>query len=67
LLTRASDILLKHDAHVLDESAEFAAETLSSQLSGAKKAELKAKNGQKRESSPSIGSQTAASNRRWIM
>lgn len=60
------DILLKHYAHVLDESAEFAAETLSSQLS-AKKAELEAKNPPKRRSSPSIGSQTAASNRRWIM
>lgn len=60
------DILLKHYAHVLDESAEFAAETLSSQLSG-KKAELKAKMGQKPGSSPSIGSQTAASNRKWIM
>ncbi len=60
------DILLKHYAHVLDESAEFAAETLSSQLS-TKKTDLKVKNRQKRKSSPSIGSQTAASNRRWIM
>jgi integrase len=60
------DILLKHYAHVLDESAEFAAETLSSQLS-AKKVDLKAKNGQKRRTSPVNGSQKAASNRRWIM
>jgi intergrase/recombinase len=60
------DILLKHYAHVLDESTEFAAETLSSQLSG-KKADLKAKDGQNREASLPIGSQTTASHRRWIM
>jgi hypothetical protein len=30
------DILLKHYTHVLDQSAEIAAETLSSQLSGKK-------------------------------
>lgn len=29
-----TDILLKHYAHVLDESADMAAETLSGQLSG---------------------------------
>jgi len=52
--------------HVLDESAEFAAETLSSQLS-AKKAELKAKNRPKRSSSPSIGSHSAANSKRWLM
>ena len=58
--------LLKHYAHVLDESAEFAAETLSSQLS-AKKAALEAKNPPKRKRSPSIGSQTAANSKRWVM
>jgi len=60
------DILLKHYAHVLDESAEFAAEALSSQLS-VKKAELEAKNRPKRSTSPSIGSQTAANSKRWVM
>ncbi len=56
------DILLRHYAHVLDESAQIAAETLSSQLSGkaAKKAVPK-------PVSPSIGSQTAASKRGWLM
>jgi hypothetical protein len=50
------DILLKHYTHVLDESAEFAATTLSSKLSGNahKKADLET-------DIPSIGSQTAAS------
>ncbi len=56
------DILLKHYTHVLDESAEFAATTLSSKLSGkgAKKADSEA-------DSPSIGSQTAASKKQWVM
>jgi len=60
------DILLKHYTHVLDESAEIAAETLSSQLSGkkAKKNGVRADCG---KSSKSIGSQTAASNRKWVM
>jgi integrase len=60
------DILLKYYTHVLDDSAEIAAETLSSQLSG-KKAK---KNGVKPDSgktSKSIGSQLAASNRKWVM
>ena len=60
------DILLKYYTHVLDESAEIAAETLSPQLSG-KKAK---KNGVKPDSgktSKSIGSQAAASNRKRLM
>jgi integrase len=60
------DILLKYYTHVLDDSAEIAAETLSPQLSG-KKAK---KNGVKPDSgktSKSFGSQTAASNRKWVM
>ena len=61
------DILLKHYAHVLDESAEFAAETLSSQFSSGEKAKLKAVKPASRATSPRIGSQTAASNRKWIM
>ena len=56
------DILLKHYTHVLEESAEFAAETLSSQLGG---------NAQKKADpatdSPAIGSQTAARRKRWVM
>jgi hypothetical protein len=60
------DILLKHYAHVLDESAEFAAETLSSHVSGSK-TKMKAVKPANSKSSTSIGSQTAASNRRWIM
>src|SRR5512146_3502242 len=36
------DILLRHYAHVLDESAGMAAETLSSQFSSGEKAKLKA-------------------------
>lgn len=56
------DILLKHYTHVLDESAEFAASTLSSQLSG---------NVHKKAVSttdiPSIGSQTAATKKKWVM
>jgi hypothetical protein len=56
------DILLKHYTHVLDESAEFAATTLSSKLSGkgAKKADAET-------DSPAIGSQTAASKKQWVM
>ena len=60
------DILLKHYTHVLDESAEFAAESLSSQLNG-NKGKLKTAKPEKSKTSPRIGSQTAASNRRWIM
>jgi integrase len=56
------DILLKHYTHVLEESAEFAAETLSSQLSG---------NGEKKADpatdSTAIGSQLAAKGKRWVM
>jgi len=60
------DILLKHYTHVLDESAEFAAESLSSQLNG-NKGNLKTAKPEKSKTSPRIGSQTAASNRRWVM
>ena len=60
------DLLLKRYAHVLDESAKIAAETLSSQLGGkqAKKAE------KKREVSSigsQCGSQTAAKTKKWLM
>jgi integrase len=56
------DLLLKHYTHVLDESAQFAASTLSSKLSGKahKKAGLKTH-------IRSIGSQTAASKKKWVM
>jgi integrase len=56
------DILLKHYTHVLDESAEFAASTLSSKLSG--------KVHKKPDSEtdiPAIGSQTAAKKKQWVM
>jgi integrase len=57
------DILLKHYTHVLEASAEFAAETLSSQLSrNAKKKEADAET-----DSPAIGSQLAARGKRWVM
>ncbi len=71
------DILLKHYTHVLDASAEFAAETLSSQLTdkAAKKApraavasRIKAKKTTAHDKdSPESGSQTAANYKRWIM
>jgi integrase len=56
------DILLKHYTHVLDESAEFAATTLSSKLSGKvhKKADSET-------NIPSIGSQTAARKKQGAM
>jgi integrase len=56
------DILLKHYTHVLDESAQFAASTLSSKLSG-----KRAKKAVPKTVSPSIGSQTAATKKQWIM
>ena len=56
------DILLKHYTHVLDESAEFAATTLSSKLSG--KAHKK---GALATDIQSIGSQTAATKKKWVM
>jgi integrase len=56
------DILLKHYTHMLDESAELAATTLSSKLSG----KAKKKTGSK-TISPSIGSQTAANKKQWVM
>ena len=56
------DILLKHYTHVLEASAKFAAETLSSQLSG---------NDEKKSDpdteSPAIGRQMAAKSKRWVM
>jgi len=61
------DILLKYYAHVLDESAGFAAETLSSQFSSGEKAKSKPVKSVSRVTSPRNGSQTAASNRKWIM
>ncbi len=59
------DILLKHYAHVLEPSAEFAAETLSAKLKG-KRADAADKAGLGPIGSPS-GSQTAASSKRWVM
>ena len=56
------DLLLTRYAHVLDESAQFAAETLSSQLSG-----KAAKKAASEKDSPAIGSQTAANNKGWVM
>ena len=60
------DILLKHYTHVLDESAEYAAETLSAQLGG-KKAKSKPEKAVSRTSSPRSGSQMAANSKRWVM
>jgi integrase/predicted DNA-binding transcriptional regulator AlpA len=60
------DLLLKHYTHVLDESAQFAAETLSSQLSG-KTAKKQAKPMKNRAVSRGIGSQTAANSKKWVM
>jgi hypothetical protein len=48
--------------HVLDESAQIAAETLSSKL-GSKPA----KKAVSKRNSPSISSQMAASKKRWVM
>jgi hypothetical protein len=56
------DILLKYYTHVLDESAEFAATTLSSKLSG-----KSAKEADPKTNSPAIGSQTAARKKQWVM
>jgi integrase len=56
------DILLKYYTHVLDESAEFAATTLSSKLSG-----KAAKEADPKTNSPAIGSQTAARKKQWVM
>ena len=56
------DLLLKRYTHVLDESAQFAAETLSSQLGG-----NAAKEADSKKDSPAIGSQTAANNKGWVM
>lgn len=56
------DLLLKRCAHVLDESAQFAAETLSSQFGG-----KAAKEADSKTYSPSMGSQTAARNRKCVM
>jgi len=58
---------LKHYAHVLDESAEFAAETLSSAISAGEKAKQKPVKPVSRKSSPAIGSQTAAKKKDWVM
>ena len=60
------DILLIHYAHVLDESAEFAAETLSAKLGG-KKAKSKPVRAVSRKSSRRIGGQVAANSKRWVM
>ncbi len=60
------DLLLKHYAHVLDESAEFAASTLSSQLG----ATTVKSDGKKEEVSTirsQSGSQTAAKKKDWVM
>ena len=64
------DILLKHYTHVLDESAEFAAETLSSQLDrklGGKKAKAGRVKPVAGKTSRAIGSQTAANSKGWVM
>ncbi len=53
------DILLRHYAHVLEESAEFAAETLSSKLAS--------KSAAKKPIVPETGSQTAARPKKWVM
>jgi len=56
------DILLKQYTHILDESAEFAATTLSSKLGG----KVNKKTDSKTDIQ-SIGSQTAAKKKQWVM
>ncbi len=56
------DILLKHYTHLLEESAGFAAKTLSGKLNGGAE-----KTSDSAEDSPAIGSQTAAKSKRWVM
>ncbi len=60
------DLLLVKYAHVLDESAAAAAEILSSQLGG-KKAKKQDVKPSPKKTSRSIGSQSAAMNRGWVM
>lgn len=58
------DLLLKYYAHVLDGSAQLAAETLSTKLSPKKK---NLQNVGSKTTSPGSGSQTAASEKQWVM
>ncbi len=60
------DLLLVRYAHVLDASAQVAAETLSSKLT-ISKPNSKAVKPSKNETSTSIGSQTAAKKKDWVM
>ena len=60
------DILLKYYTHVLDESAEIAAETFEFTIER-KKGEEEGVKPDSGKTSKSIGSQTAASNRKWVM
>ena len=60
------DILLKHYTHVLDESAQYAAETLSAELGG-KKSKSKPVKASSRTISTRSGGQTAANSKRWVM
>jgi integrase len=60
------DLLLKRYAHVLDESAKIAAETLSSQL-GRKQAKKAEKKREVSSIGSQCGSQTAAKTKKWVM
>jgi integrase len=60
------DLLLIRYAHVLDASAQVAAETLSSKMGG-RKAKGQSVNGSSDDTSTSIGSQTAAKKKDWVM
>ena len=60
------DLLLNHYAHVLDASAQVAAETLSSKFSTSKP-KSEAVNSSSDNTSTTSGSQTAAKKKDWVM
>jgi hypothetical protein len=60
------DLLLLRYAHVLDASAQVAAETLSEKMTPSK-SKSKSPNDSFEDTSTGIGSQTAAKKKGWVM